>query len=134
MSEFPPVPARIDERWNRLIEDGKHPNLVVVVKNTLIISHGLASVERGFSLSERILSEQRASMNECTVNFKLFVADRLCRVGGSAQKVCVTEDLIKLAKSAQKRYQNYLEWERELRKDSEKNGTSWIKNNSKSSS
>jgi len=39
-------------------------------------------------------------MNEHTINFKLFVADGLCRVDGSAQKVCATEDLIKLAKSA----------------------------------
>ena len=58
-------------------------------------------------------------MNERTLNFKLFVADGLRRVGGSAQKVFVTEDLIKLAKSARKSYQNYLERQKEFRKNGE---------------
>jgi len=83
MSEFPFVLAKIDKRWNRLNEDGKYPNLAVVM-NTLIISHCSASVERGCSLSGRILSEQSASMNDHTLNFKLFVAEGLRRVCGIA--------------------------------------------------
>ena len=75
-----------------------------VVKNALTITHGSPSIERGFSLSGRVLSEERASMNERTLNAKLFVIDGLGRFGGRARNVAVTEDLIKLAKSARKSY------------------------------
>ena len=61
------------------IQGGKYPNLSEVVKNTLTITHGSASIERGLSLFGRILSEGRASMNERALNAKLFVIDRLGR-------------------------------------------------------
>ena len=48
---LPPEPGRIDDKWNDVIQGGKYSNLSEVVRSALTISHGSASIERGFSLS-----------------------------------------------------------------------------------
>jgi hypothetical protein len=59
-------------------------------------------------------------MNERTLNAKLYVIDRLGRFGGRAQNVAVTEDLIKMVKSARKSYDLYLEQEKTLKEKTDK--------------
>jgi len=75
----------------------------------LTIAHGPASIERVFSLSGRVISEERASMNEWTLNANLFVIDGLGIFRGRPQNVAITEDLIKIAKSVRKSYDLYLQ-------------------------
>ena len=54
--------GRID-KWNNVIQGGKHPNSCEVVRNALTISHGSASIEWDFSPPGRVLSKERSSMS-----------------------------------------------------------------------
>ena len=54
-------------------------------------------------------------MNERTLNGKVFVIDGLGRFGRRGQNVAITERSIKLAKSARKSYDLYLQQEKALK-------------------
>ncbi len=62
----------VDSFWGKVLNltrtDGKptYPNLEVIVKASL--AHGNADIERGFSTSGRVLTEDKAQMSECTLN------------------------------------------------------------------
>ncbi|CAF4666755.1 unnamed protein product, partial [Rotaria magnacalcarata] len=46
----------------------KYPTLSKIVKNILIISHGNLDVERGFSINEHIVTENRALLSLYSIN------------------------------------------------------------------
>lgn len=65
---------RIDQMWIPIFEkkctDGspKFPNLTVLVKLCLCISHGNADVERSFSNNKMILTSHRTTISDATLN------------------------------------------------------------------
>ncbi|CAF0847693.1 unnamed protein product [Adineta steineri] len=60
--------------WNNVLsifrssEHPKYPTLSKLIKNILIISHGDADVERGFSINQNILTEDRTLLSEKSIN------------------------------------------------------------------
>lgn len=64
----------IDYYWNKILSivqsNGylKYPTLSKLVKNVLIISHGNADVERGFSTNGNLLTEERTLLSEKSIN------------------------------------------------------------------
>jgi hypothetical protein len=78
---------RIDYYWNKifsiLTNNGtpKYPTLANLVKNVLIITHGNADVERGFSINSNIITENRASLSETSVNGLRLVYDGIKHFG-----------------------------------------------------
>jgi hypothetical protein len=64
----------IDYYWNMVFlirtTNGtpKYPTLAKLVKNVLIIAHGNADVERGFSINSNIITENRALLSEPSIN------------------------------------------------------------------
>lgn len=56
--------------------DPKYPNLTTLVKACLCLSHGNASVERGFSESGRTLTFENTAMSLQTLNSRLYVCQR----------------------------------------------------------
>lgn len=64
----------IDFYWNKVLSivrsNGylKYPTLSKLIKNVLIISHGNADVERGFSTNGNILTEERSLLSEKSIN------------------------------------------------------------------
>jgi hypothetical protein len=84
----------IDDYWNKifsiLTNNGvpKYPTLAKLVKNVLIISHGNADVERCFSINSNIITENRSSLSESSINALRVVYDGVkFFVSGSAHKV-----------------------------------------------
>ncbi len=69
----------IDYFWNKVLsivrsaEHSKYPTLSKLIKSILIISHGNADVERGFSINGNILTEESTLLSEesicCYVDF-----------------------------------------------------------------
>ena len=65
---------RIDYYWNKIMAitatDGrsKYPVLTRLIKNILIISHGNADVERGFSVNQNIVTSNRSLLSEVSIN------------------------------------------------------------------
>ena len=73
---------RIDSYWNNIftLQDQANPRyrlLKRVVQNALSLSHGNADVERRFSKSSQLLTEDKSSMTERTLNAKLAITDTL---------------------------------------------------------
>ena len=91
---------RIDHSWRNVFEIRncigaiKYPLIEEVVKMSLTVPHGSADVERGFSLSARILSEERASMSERTLNARLNVIHGIKLFENNRTKVPVTKGLL----------------------------------------
>lgn len=80
---------RIDEYWNAIFllknrSNLRYPVTTHVVKAALSLTHGSADVERGFSESGRILTEDKTNMNENTLNAR-FSIDGLKRFNSALQ-------------------------------------------------
>lgn len=91
-----------------------------VVAPVLLLSHGNASVERGFSVNRQIEVE---NMKEGTYRAQRLVSDHLRSVGG-VDNFVVTKALLKSASSARQRYVFHLE-EQKRQKVTEKLNTKW---------
>lgn len=97
----------------KIDEDKKYPTLEKIVKVILTIYHGNADVERGFSLSGRIVTNETASMLERTLNSKLHVMNGVkLFYNGNPQEVHISQSMLSSAKLAHSNYINYLEKER----------------------
>lgn len=116
---------RIDHFWRNIFQlknavgAEKYPIVQEVVKMCLCISHGSADVERGFSLSSRILTDERSSMTERTLNARLSTIDGLRVYGNNPVNVPITRQLILSAVNAHKSYKLYLE-EKKRNEESER--------------
>lgn len=87
--EFSENPQRIDEFWSKVFElkdvftsKPRFQNLSFLIKNCLILAHGNADVERGFSLNTNILSKKRLGVSESTIIGLRHIKDALKRHGG----------------------------------------------------
>ncbi|CAI6343583.1 unnamed protein product [Macrosiphum euphorbiae] len=106
---------RIDIYWKQFFEKKnstnnlKYPNVTKIVKSCLSLVHGSADVERNFSISGKMLTDERACMNERTLNALLVTKDSLKHYQNKPELVLMTKKLITMAKGAHKHYQNYLE-------------------------
>ena len=119
---------RIDKYWNKifLLKTGfqkRYPQIIPIVKSILILNHGSAQVERGFSESGLLLTATQTRMNERTLNYKMIINDSLKEFDSMPYKVSITKELLDMAQSAYRSYKTYLEDEKkaeELLKQKEK--------------
>lgn len=86
----------VDYYWNKIFSivrsNGyvKYPVLAKLIKNILIVSHGNADVERGFSTNGNLIPDDRALLSEKSINGLRSVFDAVQYLGqGSAHKVSV---------------------------------------------
>ncbi|CAF2156109.1 unnamed protein product, partial [Rotaria magnacalcarata] len=105
----------IDYYWNEvfsiLTNSGvpKYPTLCKLIKNVLIISHGNADVERGFSINSNIVTENRSSLSELSINGLRLVHDGVKFYGyGSSHKVSITPEMINIVKKSSNNYREQL--------------------------
>ena len=84
----------IDYYWNRIfmiVDNGGNPKyrtLTKLVRNILIISHGNADVERGFSSNGNILTEDRTLLSDKSINGLRTIYDAVSHLAnGSVYKV-----------------------------------------------
>lgn len=94
--------TRLDNFWlTAIAESGKtFVNLLCVVKKILILSHGNATVERGFSVNKECLVE---NLTEESLVAQRLVYDAVLRAGG-VTKVEITKSMMQYVKSAHGRY------------------------------
>ena len=110
--------GRIDHYWCNIFEiknalgQTKYSILQKVVKICLSVSHGSANIKRDFSPSGRIISDDRTNTSERTLNAKLHITDALKHFNYEVDLVPVTNELLLLAKNANKKYKEHLEDER----------------------
>lgn len=82
-------------------------------KKLLLLSHGQASVEQGFSVNKEISVENMAAQ---TLISQRVIKDHLLNVGGVA-KVFLTKELLVSARFARQRYQAYLDEEKRKKEE-----------------
>lgn len=87
-----------------------------VMKNLLLLSHGQATVERGFSVNRQIETE---NMIEQTVVSERLVCDHLKGIGG-LKNIEVTKEMLTYCSSARQKYSLYLDSKREEKLNAEK--------------
>ena len=96
---------RLDELFFSALSINKEWNsLWKIVKDILVLSHGQASVERGFSVNKEIMTD---NMQQKTLIAQRTIADHLRCVGG-AGNICITKGLFLNASSARGRYEEYI--------------------------
>lgn len=74
----------------------------------LLLSHGQATVERGFSINKEV---EMCNMNEDTIVSQRLICDYV-RMCGGVVKVPLTKELLNEVASARNRYRIFLEDER----------------------
>lgn len=115
-SKFERSKDRIDSFYYDIIGAKKqYSHLWKVIKIVLTLSHGQASVERGFSLNKEIVVENLKE--ESLVALRL-VCDELKSV--DLHEVPITKELLSYARSARMRYQNYLDDQKKKKNEEEK--------------
>lgn len=95
----------------------KYPLISLVVKATLSVSHGNADVERGFSTSGRILSDDRASMSERTLDALMTIKGALRSYDNRPHLVPITKNLLMMAHRAYQSYKLYLDDEKRKKEE-----------------
>ncbi|XP_074643983.1 uncharacterized protein LOC141900835 [Tubulanus polymorphus] len=89
-------------------------NLWPVVKNLLMLSHGQAAVEQGFSVNHQI---EEDNLSELSYRALRFICDCVKSVGG-VRNVEINTELISYCGSAHSRYKAYIDKNRKQNEDS----------------
>ena len=80
-----------------------------VCELALLLSHGQASVERGFSVNKELVVENQS---EQTVAARRIIKDHIIHVNG-VTNVEITRNMVLAARSARVKYANYLAQQKE---------------------
>lgn len=116
MSEFKHESERLDFFYSSLMDQNtNYQNLFIFVKNVLIMSHGNATVESGFSINKAMLIE---NMQEKSVIALRTVYDAVSNAGGLF-KVDVTKQMILAARNAHNYYHEELKAKKLIEQESE---------------
>ncbi|CAM4913675.1 unnamed protein product [Rotaria socialis] len=102
---------QIDYYWNKTLSLTtsfglpKYPTLSKVVKNIFIISHGNSDVERGFSINEHIVTENRTLLSLSSINGLRSTWDAIKFYGvGSPHRVPIKIDMIRAVQKSKSVY------------------------------
>jgi len=112
---LPNAKTRIDHFWNNIFDlksglgEIKYPTVTKVVKACLTLSHGSAEVERGFSRSGNILTDDKSAMSCRMLNGRLNIQNGLSRYNKKPELIPMTKELLLSARLAHSKYVNFLE-------------------------
>ncbi|GFS10193.1 hypothetical protein ElyMa_004802100 [Elysia marginata] len=102
-----------DSFWHRVIgKEEQLSNLWGVMKKLLLLSHGQAQVERGFSLNKEAMS---INLKEHSLVARRCIIDYVHAVGG-LENVEITPNMVAAASCARMKYRKYLEEQQENKK------------------
>ena len=107
---------RVDAFYSRILDGPSTVDLEVVVRFVLIVSHGNARVESGFSVNGEILLP---NMFGETIVAQRFVHEAIQKVGGTT-KVEITNEMIKSVKASHKRFNSANEEKKKCQSEAQK--------------
>ena len=99
---------RLDELFSTYMNADPYQKLFKVLQLLLVLSHGEASVERGFSVNKELEVENLANQSLVA---QCLVCDHINAVGGILN-VSIAQPLLASCSAARKRYERYLEQQR----------------------
>ena len=104
-TEEPRKPIRVDHFWRKVdqLKDSsgqrKFSSIMKVVKTALVLGHGNAEVERGFSESGKSVTDDRVRLSEASINGIRATSDGLKAFKGPGS-VPIKKQLLQLGRSA----------------------------------
>ena len=118
-ADFQPANStqRLDELMSQYLSTDNFRDLWQLVKLLLVLSHGQATVERGFSVNREVVTDNQKQQN---VIAQRIVCNHVERVGGIF-KVELSHGLLASCASARQKYHEYLEKERRQKEQETKN-------------
>nr|CAD7404755.1 unnamed protein product [Timema poppensis] len=99
-----------------LIGDANFKHFWEVIKICLVLSHGNAIVEGGFSVNKSLLVE---NMHEKTVTAQRHIHDEIQEAGG-IKNIHISKKMLDNVRGARKRYHEYLEMKKQERSEDDK--------------
>lgn len=106
---FNPYADRLDEFYITHLSDPKFERLLTVIKLCLVLSHGQADVERGFSVNKKVEVE---NLKEESIIAQRMICDYVSSVGG-VLNVPISKELLNSCAHARQRYMQDLEKQKE---------------------
>ena len=103
-----------DENRNR-----KYTKLATLANAILVLPHGNAEPERGFSINKHILDRHSQNLQEDTLEALRTVKDVLVHCGG-LEKLSITKGMVEAHKNAHTNYQKALDEKRKQREECER--------------
>nr|CAD7256061.1 unnamed protein product [Timema shepardi] len=117
MNAFSKQHDRLDTLWMSIIpSNDDNQKLVSFLRLILILSHGNASLERGFSINRECIVE---NLNEASLIAQRQIYDSVKAIGG-IEKVDITKSLIHSVRNARSRYKDSLEQKMKDKQNGEK--------------
>ena len=107
---------RVDEFYSRILDGPSTVDLEVVVRFVLIVSHGNARVESGFSVNGEILLP---NMYGETIVAQRFVHEAIQKVGGTT-KIEITNEMMKSVKASYKKFNSANEEKKKCQLEAQK--------------
>ena len=104
--------TRIDEFLMTRMEGENYHKLRNVLRMVLVLSHGQASVERGFSVNKKVETE---NLSQKSMVSQRLICEYVNECGGIAQ-VPISKELLRSASAARQRYRVFLDEQRAARK------------------
>ena len=109
--------TRLDDLYGRALNGrDEYHDLWRVIKLCLILSHGNASVESGFSVNEQLLVE---NLEELSIISERLLCDYILSCGGPLL-VLIDKPLLKAVRGSCQRYKFYLEDQRKEKEECKK--------------
>ena len=110
LSEFDPSSSRLDVLFHdQLSSQRSLSTLWAVIQKLMLLSHGQASIERGFSVNREVVTENLSGQTLIALRS---ISDHVLSTGGRPEEVVITPELLTSAASARSRHQAYLDEER----------------------
>lgn len=103
--------SRVDEFYINFMDKDEYKNLWKVVKITLLLSHGQASVERGFSVNKNLEVENLKEQSYIAQRYVHEFTDEM----ESLSSMVITKELRQSVSGARSRYATYLEEEKKIK-------------------
>ena len=113
---FNPKTQRIEEFFIKHMSAESFPKLLTVVKLLLLLSHGQASVERGFSVNKETIAD---NLSKKTPVGRHVVCDHVRTVGG-VLSVSITKELMQSVSFSRKKYEQHLKQNKQEKSTKEK--------------
>lgn len=101
----------------------KYPNLTVLVKLCLTLSHGNADVERSFSENKLLVTPSRTSLNDATINGYRATSSFMRKYGGDPSKLPINSAVLKAVRNARSLYMQRIELQKQAKRKLEESCT-----------
>lgn len=108
--EFNPAKHRLDELLVPIVSSKKYSSLWPVVEQLLLLSHGQATVERGFSVNKEVTAD---NLSKKSLIARRLICDELKKYESPSQ-FPLTKEVLTYASAARRKYDEYLDQQRKI--------------------